>query len=958
MAEVYDNAAQKIVDVPASEATIGLREGRYSATGRVRVTRDDGELGTIDPSELSRALDSGFRIVDDAEVQTIRDRREAESTAGILGGTGEAVLAGATLGGSTWVEANVLGLDPAGMRARREAAGTLADVGEVGGAVVPAILSGGGSTAAQAGGSAARLSLAARVARATPTGVATRIGARAEQGLAARMATSRIVPSAGRNAIEGAATSIGAEIDESVLGERELAADRIAAAGLMGGIFGTGAAVGVHGLAKVATGAARTSIAGMRKVLGRENAASGGLASREVAEMVADSPVRSQSMQSRIWESNAVAQGVDPETAARLARMGDSAEGRADILRLERDRPKIEREAAELIAERVPRVHASMDEARRLANGESKAGYWERLGPKTPEAQRAAVGEASELRRIHAGELEDLAAQNRRARDEFGGGLPYNSTILVQYRDALARFERELVDANQLSGKAVSTKVAMAADRYKRELGNLIDDNGGWGRARHVDPDVRQTNAVMRQRYKEVQAYLERSDLHGAAAEAQAKINNAYSRFAAADSEFKDATAGTGLGTIVNPDGTVNAQKALKLVRAHGRTGGDVVVARLMDALDARVSYFDEISRHVDLDDAGRSAIAQVKTDVAALRSEFQRQASDAGKLDDLLEARRVEGNSSPSLLTTGTSLASLVGFGIGGPIGAIGGAALVAARQPHTTLHRYASIMSALDKTDSRLGGVVKRMFRSAASIELPKLKAPRVPIGTIAGSMASRSREENTERREKALARAGEFLVSADAIDTALSVPLYDVADVAPGVASVIQQRVQVAAKFLESKAPKVYARGKTRLVDPVSAASFERYLEAVADPIAALERFDAGRLTGETAEAIRVVYPALYADVQQRIQAEMAEAEAAGREFPYSTRIRLGQLFGVATDPSLRPAAAFAIQTAIGADYDEPDSTNTPQPERPRQIRASDSTSKNNLSAADRTADWKNA
>lgn len=967
MAKVYDPAQQATIDVPAAEATAGIRAGKYLATGRVRITRADGELGSIDAAELPKALDSGFRLVDDDEVDTIRTRREVETTGSLIKGTAEAATAGATLGLSTLIASQYN--DPEAMAARREALGTLGTVAEIGGAVAPALLTGGSTAAVRGGG------LAAKALAATPSGLAARLGARAGEGLAARMGTgaaSKIVPVAGREFIEGAAQGMGAQIDEDVLGNRELAADRIAASGLMGGLFGVGAAVGVHGLAKVASGTVRAPIDGVRGVLGRSNAASGGMATREVAEAAAGSGLRTrvEATMARAQERNAVLQGVDPETAARVSRMVETDEGTVDILRLERDRPKIERQAAELVTDRVNSVHASMNEARRLANGESKATYWERLGPKNErdillEGDRAQVverrlvaeRETDSLYMSHRNELTKLAEENKYAMREFGGGAPYNASVMYQAHNALARFERELVEARNLSGREVSTKVAMAADRYKRELGGIIEDAGGWGDARHVDPDVQSLNKVLRQRYAEVRDHLERRDLWGAAAEAQADINAAYVKYANADAAYKDATAGTGLGTIVNPDGTINGFKAIKLVRAHGRTGGDVAVERLMDALEARVAYFEKISKHVEFDDAGKKAFAKVRSDVDDLRREFKRQAVDAGKLDDLLEWRRVESSGSPSIGATATSTASLlggiVGGALGGPvgagIGAIAGGLATAARQPYTTLHRYAAIRSALNKADIRLDGVVSKMFGKAGEIRAPKL--PRLPIGTVAGQL---SRKEHDARREKAIEKATDYLGSSEALAQALAVPLYDVP---PGISSTIQQQAQVAASFLQAKAPKVYKRGKTKLVDPVSSASFARYLEAVADPIGALERFDTGRITAETAEAIRVVYPALFLDLQERIQTEMARAQDEGREIPYDKRIRYGQLFATTTDPSLVASTAAEMQLAIGSEFDEPTAAEVMaagKTQKPGKLEPGGGDSMQ--TAGDRSANWR--
>jgi hypothetical protein len=145
-------------------------------------------------------------------------------------------------------------------------------------------------------------------------------------------------------------------------------------------------------------------------------------------------------------------------------------------------------------------------------------------------------------------------------------------------------------------------------------------------------------------------------------------------------------------------------------------------------------------------------------------------------------------------------------------------------------------------------------------------------------------------------------------------------------------------------------------------VSAASFERYLEAVVDPIAALERVSAGRLTAETAEAIRVVYPAIYADIQSRIVDELAAAADEGREIPYERRINLGMLFQTPTDPSLQASVGTEIQNSIGASLDEQDAATVMaaanKPSESRKAGKIEANTKALATSADHTATWRNA
>jgi hypothetical protein len=951
--KVIDKASQKVVEVTAEQAQdLAMRGEVLLVDERVRVASGN-RTGTVAREDLAAALGQGARLVDDAEAQRLTIEREESGFAGNLQGGAEALAAGASLGLST-AALEAMGADPARMAARRKGLGAAGTGLEIAGAVAPALLTGGGSAAASGASAAGRVGLAARIARATPAGALERVAARAGEGLASR-GSSRIVSGGGRLFVEGAGGGVGTEIDEAVLGDRELAADQLAMAGLMGGALGVGAGGALTGLAKVTIGATKAPIKGMQKVLGRGNAASGGEATTEIAEAAVADSGQFNFMQ-RAMLKNSIAQGNDPEVARRVVEMTRTPEGREDILRLERDRPRIEREAAELLTEKVPAVHEGMRQARRLANGESKAKFWDALGPRTPEQQVAAIGEVEQQVSRHRAAIETMREQNG-----LYGGAIYEPALIKRASDALVRFEKQMFDTPVSNGRARSTHAAMAADQYKRELGEIIDEAGGWGRAAHVAPPVAAANKLLRERYSEVQKLLMNEEIFGGAAKAQARHNAAFVRMSDADAAYRDVTSGTGLGAVVNPDGSFNAFKAIKLVRAHGRTGGDVAVARLMDAMDARVAYFDEISKTVDVDDVGRAAITQVKSDVEVLRAEFSRQAIDAAKLDDLIEWRRTEGLNSPSLLTTGTSLAGMAGYAIGGPVGAVIGWGAMAARQPYTTLHRYAAVMQVLDGSDKRIGGLVDKIVETATRAGKASARYANKPspsfgkLGAVGARAAgTAAHTERTKKRETAITKSVEMLTDPGAIERALLVQMHSLYDVAPGVAAVVQARVAVAAKFLTSKMPKTYTRGTTKMVDPVSAASYDRYLEAVIDPFAALERFEYGRMTPEAGEAIRVVYPALWSDLQARVADGLAERAAAGNEVDYNGRMQLGQLFGAPFDPSLKPGVGAALQSAASVAPAPPPGSPPPTKPKPGKMTAPEPATM--VTAADRAADWK--
>ena len=237
---------------------------------KVKIARADTELGTIDESELEAAQASGFRVVDETEATEIKTRREAQSGTGMVTGLAEAGARGLSLGLSD-VALTELGVDAAGMEARRENLGTLGTGAEIVGAVAPSLVSGG----AGAVGTAARL---------TPAGLAARGGASLGRGVSAALGGGRAAGLAGLSAagaVEGALQGAGQVLSEDALGDRELSAERmLAGAGrgaALGGLIGGGVGAAGMGLASVARGGQRVSRAAVERLTGVADDISPGL---------------------------------------------------------------------------------------------------------------------------------------------------------------------------------------------------------------------------------------------------------------------------------------------------------------------------------------------------------------------------------------------------------------------------------------------------------------------------------------------------------------------------------------------------------------------------------------------------------------------------------------------------------------------------------------------------------
>lgn len=132
------------------------------------------------------------------------------------------------------------------------------------------------------------------------------------------------------------------------------------------------------------------------------------------------------------------------------------------------------------------------------------------------------------------------------------------------------------------------------------------------------------------------------------------------------------------------------------------------------------------------------------------------------------------------------------------------------------------------------------------------------------------------------------------------------------APNTTMALNSTISTAIQFLNSKLPKDASRGGglfARKWEPssVELAKFERYLEAVENPMSAIEDLESGSLTRESIEAIKVVYP----DIYVRLQSEAMDQITQNQELDYNKRLQLGVLLDLPSDSSLLPENIAALQ-----------------------------------------------
>lgn len=127
----------------------------------------------------------------------------------------------------------------------------------------------------------------------------------------------------------------------------------------------------------------------------------------------------------------------------------------------------------------------------------------------------------------------------------------------------------------------------------------------------------------------------------------------------------------------------------------------------------------------------------------------------------------------------------------------------------------------------------------------------------------------------------------------------------DAAPRTKQMVTQHIINMVQYLDSKLPKNATFNPTGLSkrdwtpSTLELAKFARVLKAVSDPLSVLEDLEDGTITREGAEALRVLKPNLYAQIQDQVMEQIATSEDT---VPYEKRLQLGILLDIDSDASL--------------------------------------------------------
>lgn len=168
------------------------------------------------------------------------------------------------------------------------------------------------------------------------------------------------------------------------------------------------------------------------------------------------------------------------------------------------------------------------------------------------------------------------------------------------------------------------------------------------------------------------------------------------------------------------------------------------------------------------------------------------------------------------------------------------------------------------------------------------------------------------DASRFEQEAKRVSDLAGAPDAVKQHMHSQTMAIGNHAPEVAAAVNQKAVAAVRYLSTKLPPAYTNSEgtrptlTPRIKPVvskpAMTGFLRAVDAVErKPEETIKNILKGHGTLEDADALKNVYPAYYAEAQERVQ---RICETRETPVPFQTAVRLGILFDIPTTPGMQP------------------------------------------------------
>lgn len=489
--------------------------------------------------------------------------------------------------------------------------------------------------------------------------------------------------------------------------------------------------------------------------------------------------------------------------------------------------------------------------------------------------------------------------------------------------ETLAETTADRATASALRGHAqaldnVATRVFSGNDVSQARMFQVLDDvehTLGRARTQSLTPAAQE---VIDQGRRTVQAAMESEPVFGRAGLAQRELRAATDQYTAARQAFlRDAGGQTAEGPRVDPS------RIRQMFLESPNPAGDRRVANLENFLDSSVHYRETLARYYHIRDFEAEALNEVGKQIRRDLAEGSTRIQAVNLASRVVRQERGESGYAIASGISGPRIAGAVGgMAVGGApgavLGTIGGSALSllagAVLRPAAFRLQKARILAAIRGTASREASAFTRLRSALTGRGTPTIQSLTTAARRIPGTI---SQLRNGETREEAYGRIVDEIQqlagNPEELGARLEMTTADLHDF-PGFQENMGITAQRALVYMSSVIPPASQPGifdHLQRMRPSNAEMdiFLARMEALEDPFSIVEFAATRRLYPEAVEAVAVVYPELYA----QIQSQTAEIIGGLRTLPpYQSRAYVGMLLQVPTDPSLEPQMIQQLQS----------------------------------------------
>lgn len=934
MAEIVNKETGKKMEVPIEQVGAAVQSGQYFTSNpdvKVPVVDEAGKVGMLGVQHIQSGgmKGAGFRPATAAEIKEQRLQQEyGEGIESGLKAVGYGAARGLTVSTSDLLLTE-MGVSPEELREIKERRGLLSGASEIAGLVAPLIATAGGSSVVQLApraGLAAAGRLGVGALRATPTALVARGGRALERTLGATLGggvKARVAASIAAGAGETALYSGGMALSEAALENADLTAEQLLAHMGTGALLG-GGAVGMFSLAGRGLGALAR---GVRKT-------------RMPGKARAKTPLETR-MEQR-----------PRETSLELER--DAVE--AELL--------FEREPTKAIFEAVPEVEAPVKGwAGQVKQwGQDRKAYRD-LQDVQGDVTSNITGRAKRLEEIADDALADLTIEKKL--EEIGMAMkkdaPVSPMELKEFtQETMLKSKAELEAIIKNAAKDYSKVEVGAAKRlmpwFDEQIARLekiakMDDivEAGTeffgvldqtkrmiGQARGAIPRKYSRGRVvplLESEYYRMQEALVNADKWGrAAVDIQAldnlawtkllDVDRAYGRYFLEDAgglrkaiRMKDGKRYGGFGNIRVP--VLDRLKAAVMnanIPLHNKN--DILRRRTI----AMADLLEQLGTSHQATGKTAAAIKEARVVADDIIKQMDNASTTASEATAHMKRIQDAEDLGVPFLANGLKMVTKIAEGAtkitskqaGDRIKAVVAETGGEAGATMTTAER-SSIIDHIRKMTENItkasGKAAKGFFKVAKEAERG------IPI-----AVAKVHKESLQDRFEKKTKEHQQFIQNPSVLRTRIAGTLDVTGNVIPRTSLALSAASIRATRFLASKQPQphikpsdIYAHtdGRQRVSDS-QMSEYLRYTEGVENPMQTLKDFGNGTVTREQAEALRVVYPQMFSELEQQVTTELVDRK---EPLPYASSIRLSILLDKPLHPTLEPSFIRGVQQMYG-------------------------------------------